>query len=208
MNVLLLLLLLPIPCCVAGMTSMEARKELQLPDTYSEKELRSAYRKRAAETHPDKGGSTAEFLKVSEAYELLSSMKSGKHKSSFGMGKNEEELMRHAEMMFDFVMNELGEDLDTEVDNFNELIMDDINDSIEEYLGETGWKQWIVKGMVKFLSNGFFSVMGKMMIESEDMQVNISGQQVNAAELVNWWKKKKKMTKKGNDKPDKTNHEL
>jgi DnaJ-class molecular chaperone len=33
--------------------------------------LKSAYRKRAFETHPDRGGSVAEFLKVQAAYEVL-----------------------------------------------------------------------------------------------------------------------------------------
>ena len=70
---MLLALLLVVVACAAAMTSDEARAELQLPRRYSEKELKSAYRKRSVETHPDKGGSTEQFLRVSEVYELLSS---------------------------------------------------------------------------------------------------------------------------------------
>ena len=62
---MLLALLLLLVACAAAMTSDEARAELQLPRRYSEKELKSAYRKRSVETHPDKGGSTEQFLRVS-----------------------------------------------------------------------------------------------------------------------------------------------
>ena len=69
--------LLALVACVAAMTSDEARAELQIPRRYSEKELKSAYRKRSVETHPDKGGTTEQFLRVSKAYELLSSASGG-----------------------------------------------------------------------------------------------------------------------------------
>ena len=69
--------LLALVACVAAMTSDEARAELQIPRRYSEKELKSAYRRRSVETHPDKGGTTEQFLRVSKAYELLSSASGG-----------------------------------------------------------------------------------------------------------------------------------
>ena len=69
--------LLALVACAAAMTSDEARAELQIPRRYSEKELKSAYRKRSVETHPDKGGTTEQFLRVSKAYELLSSASGG-----------------------------------------------------------------------------------------------------------------------------------
>ena len=56
----------------AAMTRAEAIKELGVPRGFDEKALKAAYRKRSLEAHPDKGGSTAEFLRVSEAYEVLS----------------------------------------------------------------------------------------------------------------------------------------
>ena len=37
----------------------------------SEEEIKKAYRKKAVETHPDKGGSEEEFKKITEAYEIL-----------------------------------------------------------------------------------------------------------------------------------------
>ena len=69
--------LLALVACAAAMTSDEARAELQIPRRYSEKELKSAYRRRSVETHPDKGGTTEQFLRVSKAYELLSSASGG-----------------------------------------------------------------------------------------------------------------------------------
>ena len=131
---MLLALLLLLVACAAAMTSGEARAELQLPRRYSEKELKSAYRKRSVETHPDKGGSTEQFLRVSEAYELLSSALGGgggasatrgsgsaqgrphsssfSFSSSFGEGVSQEEMMRRAEEMFDTVLDELMQGLD------------------------------------------------------------------------------------------------
>ena len=69
--------LLALVACAAAMTSDEARAELKIPRRYSEKELKSAYRLRSVETHPDKGGTTEQFLRVSKAYELLSSASGG-----------------------------------------------------------------------------------------------------------------------------------
>ena len=44
---------------------------LDVLQTASEKEIRSAYRRRALATHPDKGGSSADFLLVVKAFETL-----------------------------------------------------------------------------------------------------------------------------------------
>lgn len=45
---------------------------LRLPFPYTLEQLNQAYRQRARETHPDvRGGSTREFLRVREAYEVL-----------------------------------------------------------------------------------------------------------------------------------------
>lgn len=45
--------------------------ELTPGQTYSEKELKAAWRKMAFKTHPDKGGSAAAFSSVQEAYKAL-----------------------------------------------------------------------------------------------------------------------------------------
>jgi len=41
----------------------------------TEEEVKKAYRKKAIETHPDKGGNEEEFKKVTEAYEILTGKK-------------------------------------------------------------------------------------------------------------------------------------
>jgi len=59
----------------------------------TEDEIKKAYRKKAIETHPDKGGSEEEFQKVSEAYEILTGKreepKNGpQFENPFGRGGN------------------------------------------------------------------------------------------------------------------------
>jgi len=44
---------------------------LGLKRSSSQEEIKQAFRKKAMETHPDKGGDPAEFRKVREAYECL-----------------------------------------------------------------------------------------------------------------------------------------
>ncbi len=51
----------------------EAFAVLGVPNKADLKEIKSAYRKRVIETHPDKGGNSAEFIKVRAAYEILCS---------------------------------------------------------------------------------------------------------------------------------------
>ena len=70
-----------VDCVVTTTTTMsryQAIRELGLVHQTSShgitpEELKKAYRKRCMETHPDKGGSHEEFIRVSEAYEILSS---------------------------------------------------------------------------------------------------------------------------------------
>lgn len=180
------------------MTSQQARKELRLSKTYSEKELKSAYRKRSIETHPDKGGSTEEFLKVSEAYELLSSMSGGKpKKSSFGKGKSQDEMMRQAEQMFDSVMDEMDAFFDKgglQVDSW-----------IDDYIGETGWAlhKWAFKALLKTVAHALVGFLGNMM-ESDSATFSINGQQMTGAEFKEWREQRK--AKKQN--PKYLDHEL
>lgn len=53
------------------MTELQAKKILKIDGSYDEASLKKAYRRRAAETHPDKGGSAEDFQLVKEAYEYL-----------------------------------------------------------------------------------------------------------------------------------------
>lgn len=53
------------------MTLSEAYRVLDLSADSSLAEVKAAYRRRVTETHPDQGGSAAEFIKVRAAYEIL-----------------------------------------------------------------------------------------------------------------------------------------
>ena len=44
---------------------------LDVPETASQEEIKKAYRKKAVESHPDKGGDEEMFKKISEAYDVL-----------------------------------------------------------------------------------------------------------------------------------------
>lgn len=69
-------------------TRDEALRELRLPREFSDKELKSAHRRRSLETHPDKaGGSHEQFMRVSEAYQALSSSSSRKDSGSSSGGR-------------------------------------------------------------------------------------------------------------------------
>ena len=49
----------------------EALSILGLPETSTLEDLKRAYRLKAKETHPDKGGDSAAFIKVKDAYDSL-----------------------------------------------------------------------------------------------------------------------------------------
>lgn len=50
---------------------VRARRLLQVPPTASPEDIRAAYRRLAATTHPDRGGSTAQLAALTEARDLL-----------------------------------------------------------------------------------------------------------------------------------------
>ena len=50
---------------------MNPFEELQIDPSANAKDIEAAYRRRAAETHPDHGGDADEFKRVKDAYELL-----------------------------------------------------------------------------------------------------------------------------------------
>ena len=52
----------------------ECCKTLDLNKYHSSSSLKKAYHKKVFESHPDKGGSTQDFIKVNEAYKFLSSL--------------------------------------------------------------------------------------------------------------------------------------
>lgn len=50
----------------------------------SEDEIKKAFRKKAHELHPDKGGDAEKFKKVNEAYQVLSDKEKRRHYDTFG----------------------------------------------------------------------------------------------------------------------------
>ena len=50
---------------------MDPYKELDIPYSATEKEIKSAYRKLAIKHHPDKGGDPEKFKQIAAAYETL-----------------------------------------------------------------------------------------------------------------------------------------
>lgn len=75
------------------LNSIEARSILNLSGSFSEVELKKAYRKAAARSHPDTGGSSEQFNLVNTAYEYLKEVSSDvynmqiTHKSLFNIGR-------------------------------------------------------------------------------------------------------------------------
>ena len=176
--------------CAAAMTSKEACAELQLSRHHSEKELKSAYRKRSVETHPDKGGSTEKFLRVSEAYELLSQLASGSggpgqgrpRPSSFGEGATQEEMMRRAEEMFDSVLDELMQRFDSA----------GIDGVVDDLLGQAkGPFKWVLKRVLKSGARALASGFGQLM-ESDGMTIEINGQAMSGREFKEWREHRKR----------------
>lgn len=53
------------------MTNLQARQILGVEANFDNITLKRAYRKKAALTHPDKGGNAEDFQLVKEAYEYL-----------------------------------------------------------------------------------------------------------------------------------------
>jgi hypothetical protein len=54
------------------MTHIEACVILGLPQAFSDRDLKRAYRRAAAANHPDRGGNVQRMVLVNEAYEVLS----------------------------------------------------------------------------------------------------------------------------------------
>ena len=60
----------------------ECCKILKIDKFHNEQSLKEAYHKKVLETHPDKGGSTEDFIKVKDAYKFLNSLILEKPKAS------------------------------------------------------------------------------------------------------------------------------
>ena len=60
----------------------EAYKTLEIPNTSNLTEIKNAYRKKVLITHPDKGGSSNDFISVNQAFELLLNLNTPKNKNN------------------------------------------------------------------------------------------------------------------------------
>jgi DnaJ-class molecular chaperone len=63
----------------------EAYKILEIPNTSDLTEIKNAYRKKVLITHPDKGGSSNDFILVNQAFELLIKINSPKNKNNLSL---------------------------------------------------------------------------------------------------------------------------
>ena len=63
------------------MTHLQARQILGLTADFTAQELKKAYRKKAAVTHPDTGGDSEQFHLVNLAYEFLADPENGSKNS-------------------------------------------------------------------------------------------------------------------------------
>lgn len=68
------------------MASTEYYDLLGVPKTASQDEIKRAFRKKAHEHHPDKGGDEATFKKLNEAYQTLSDPGKRQQYDAFGAG--------------------------------------------------------------------------------------------------------------------------
>ncbi len=57
--------------CGSSAKVAAARELLKLPENFSSGDVRRAYRRAALQAHPDKGGRLEDFLRLSEAYDML-----------------------------------------------------------------------------------------------------------------------------------------
>ena len=133
---------------VAILSRKEALRELRLSTTpnFTEKQLKNAYRKRSLETHPDKGGSSDQFVRVAEAYEILSGTSDNSNFGSSGGSArggpttSDEERMHQAEEMF----FEMFEDL------FDKQTGDLLVDKLFQGVEKETWSVKLVKSGLKW----------------------------------------------------------
>lgn len=163
------------------MTRAAALKELGLQPNakYSDKEIKNAYRKRSLETHPDKGGSSEQFVRVAEAYELL---QGGNGKTSFqfsGESGSEEKMQQAEDMFFDMFEEyfETGQAVDILIDK---LFGQD---------SELSWTQRQFKRTITRIGRSLLQKAAAFLMESDSLTININGQAMTSADLREWREK-------------------
>jgi len=168
---LLLLLAAMLPhaaAAAARMTPSQARRELGLSGDSSfidPAELKAAYRRRSLETHPDKaGGSNEAFVRVSEAYQVLSSESSGSS-SGFADNKFSNDNMDDAERL------RRAEDLFFEM--FGDLFDNDrVGAAIDAFFKDVEATFWI-----RVLKKGLKWTLPKLvqLLEGDNTIINLNG---------------------------------
>ena len=186
------LLTLLVLCSVvaAAMSRADATRLLGLRGSFDEKELKSAYRKKSLAAHPDKGGTTEEFVRVAEAYEVLSGGGSGG--GSFGsrsragpsdgtgahsMNADElQDMMRRAEEIFDSVFDEF---FSRGVDGGAEALVD-------QMFGDArGPFSWLLKKGLKKAAKAIGPALVSA-FESDAVTINLNGMQYSGREFKEW----------------------
>lgn len=186
-------ILLLVASCFAAMSRRAAMKELRLSGTFDQKKLKSAYRTRSMATHPDKGGSTEAFLRVSEAYEVLSS--GGGTGGSFSFTdtqrkfkeedmSDEERVRLQAQM--EAAMAEAmrrAEDMLVSVLEAMEGSEDVVASAIDAMLGSSSWSpgKWMLKSVLKSVGSMVKPLIEQAM-ESESTTVTINGRTMSGKE--------------------------
>lgn len=168
----------------ARMTRGDALGELGLQPgkRYSEKEIKNAYRKRSLETHPDKGGSNEQFVRVAEAYEVLQGGNGKTSSFQFSQESGSEEKMEQAEAMFFEIFEEYLE-TGQAVDIFIDKLFG--KDS------ELSWTQRQFKATITRIGRSLLQKAAKFLMESDSLTININGQAMTGADLREWREKMK-----------------
>ena len=174
----------------AKLSHQEARRELGLRGRFTDRELTKAYRQRSLETHPDKGGSTAAFLRVAEAYEVLSGGSTGGHAGGPAGGRRqfkektakptEEELMRHAEAMLDEVLDRFVDGLEGNIDGM-----------IDHLIGggpNPGFVMGAVAGAFKWGAKMITASALDAMAESDDVEIDVGGKKMTGRDAAEAWR--------------------
>jgi curved DNA-binding protein CbpA len=176
-----------------NLSRAEALAELRLPARFDEAALKRALRKRALETHPDKGGSSDAFLRVSQAYETLHSGGTDAESSrprarrtrptggddgadSGTSAPSQEEMMLRAEEMLGSVLDELLESLESL----------DVDRMVDAWMGEPsggGTGGWLLRKAAKV----GLRAAGKLLSDAvENGEVRVNGRTVRTDEVRQW----------------------
>ena len=162
----------------------EARQILGISDnSVSEQDLKRAFKAAALKAHPDKGGSEAEFVRVSQAYDTL---RGRGNVPSDAVG--DEESRRRAYANFEEVLDSLGAVLDDDTGTAAAQAVDQALFDGGKDLGFVGrMARWAVLAIVRRLA----PVAGDM-LSHPNAQISINGQSMSGAEFAKMVKEQRR----------------